>query len=331
MNRIIFIGFFLFLPFTLKLQAQRTCDFERIRIERSFSCPEYYFVPTFRDDFNDATLNLSKWKVIEGVVRDPYHTIEKQWYSAQNIELRDGYLYLFAKKNVQKQKSYSIWLKDGMKGFQESFNYSSAEINSKQKFKYGKYEIRCKLPKGKGFFPAFWMFGSPPWNEIDVFEFWNEKRANGEIKSKLLSRKHKMNIHYDYDGDGISNNCPSSYKGPDFSEDFHTFTLIWTPYRLEWYVDGEFKRASNLYQKGRKTDLDCKDLKAGKRYRRNRIFPDVEVNIIANLAIQSDANAPNENTPLPSALIIDYISYEAMVENNKSKQNSKVKSIEIKP
>ncbi len=304
----------LFLLWPLVVLAQRPCDRQRVRIETLPKCPSYVFEPVFRDDFDGNSLDTDKWEAVEGVVRDPKHAIESQWYSPYNIELKDGFLYLIAKREQPKRRTYSIWLQSRVQDFAEPFEYTSAEIDSKAKFGYGKYEIRCKLPKGQGFFPAFWTFGGPEWNEIDIFEFWNEKNFTGKVNDGLLSRKHKMNVHFDYDGDGASNNCPTKYKGPDFSEDFHVFTLIWTPYRLEWYLDGELKRASNLYQKGRRSVLDCKDLKQGKKYKKNQIFPIREMRIIANLAIQSGKNAPDESTPFPSALVIDYISYEAMID-----------------
>ncbi len=293
---------FLFL-LPIVLLAQRPCDRQRVEIQGPLKCPSYTFEPTFRDDFEGKSLDTSKWEAVEGVVRDPYHSI---------------------------RRAYAIWMGDGMQKFAEPFEYTSAEIDTKAKFGYGKYEIRCKLPKGQGFFPAFWTFGGPGWNEIDVFEFWNEKGITGNKPERLLSRKHKMNVHFDYDGDGKSNNCPTKYKGPDFSEDFHVFTLIWTPYRLEWYMDGKLKRASNLYQKGRRSRLDCKDLKLDQKYKRNKIFPIQNMRIIANLAIQSGENAPNDRTPLPSALIIDYISYEAMVDKT-SKRIIPVKGQQQKP
>lgn len=320
---------FLFL-LPIVLLAQRPCDRQHVEIQGSLKCPSYTFEPTFRDDFEGKSLDTSKWEAIEGVVRDPYHSVENQWYTPDNIELRDGCLYLVAKRQQPTRQTYAIWMGDGMQKFAEPFEYTSAEIDTKAKFGYGKYEIRCKLPKGQGFFPAFWTFGGPGWNEIDVFEFWNEKGLTGNKPDRLLSRKHKMNVHFDYDGDGKSNNCPAKYKGPDFSEDFHVFTLIWTPYRLEWYVDGEFKRAANLYQKGRRSRLDCKDLKLGKKYKRNKIFPIQKMHIIANLAIQSGENAPDDTTPFPSALVIDYISYEAMVDKT-SKRIIPVKGQQQKP
>ena len=38
-------------------------------------------------------------------------------------------------------------------------NYTSARLNSKFAFKYGRIEIKAKLPKGYGTWPAMWMLG----------------------------------------------------------------------------------------------------------------------------------------------------------------------------
>lgn len=42
-----------------------------------------------------------------------------------------------------------------------NFYYSSASVRTKDKYLYGKFEIRCKIPEGttNGFFPAFWLYG----------------------------------------------------------------------------------------------------------------------------------------------------------------------------
>jgi beta-glucanase (GH16 family) len=56
-------------------------------------------------------------------------------------------------------------------GSNETFRFSSGEIWTDEKFFHGVYTARVKLPKGKGFWPAFWLYSGNPWNEIDIFEF----------------------------------------------------------------------------------------------------------------------------------------------------------------
>src|SRR5258708_18716296 len=66
-----------------------------------------------------------------------------------------------------------------------TFNYASGVITTYQKFSqlYGYFEIRARLPKGKGLWPAFWMLDNqtvwPP--EIDAFEVLGDAPSNPHI------------------------------------------------------------------------------------------------------------------------------------------------------
>ena len=55
--------------------------------------------------------------------------------------------------------------------------YTSARLSSKQTFRYGVFEMRARLPRGKGTWPAFWLLAGPKNNwkwpddgEIDIME-----------------------------------------------------------------------------------------------------------------------------------------------------------------
>jgi beta-glucanase (GH16 family) len=122
--------------------------------------------------------------------------------------------------------------------------YTSARLNSKFAFRYGKVEVRAKLPTGEGTWPAIWMlgknideyggwwqlqgYGTTPWpacGEIDIMEHW------GSNQNYISSATH----------------TPSSYGGtvnhggqtiPTASTEFHTYTLNWYPEKLVFSVDG---------------------------------------------------------------------------------------------
>ncbi|MBR8535720.1 family 16 glycosylhydrolase [Carboxylicivirga sediminis] len=122
-------------------------------------------------------------------------------------------------------------------------NYTSARLNSKFAFTYGKVEVRAKLPSGTGTWPAIWMlgkninedgaywdnegYGTKPWpacGEIDIMEHW------GDNQNYVQSATH----------------TPSSYGGTinhggqtiaTASSQFHIYTLLWTPEKLVFSVD----------------------------------------------------------------------------------------------
>ena len=59
-------------------------------------------------------------------------------------------------------------------------HYTSASLTTKKKFEftYGRVEVRAKMPRGKGMWPAIWTLGStigavgwPRCGEIDIMEY----------------------------------------------------------------------------------------------------------------------------------------------------------------
>lgn len=126
-------------------------------------------------------------------------------------------------------------------GFTKS--YTSARLNSKFAFKYGRVEVRAKLPTGAGTWPAIWMLGKsinedggywdnlgfgavgwPACGEVDILEHW------GNNQNYVQSALH----------------TPSSFGGtinhggrvlPTASSGFHVYTLEWTKDLMIFSVD----------------------------------------------------------------------------------------------
>ena len=148
-----------------------------------------------------------------------------------NSNVINGVLNIVAKKEVYSSQGVTK-------------QYTSARLNSKFAFQYGKIEIRAKLPSGLGTWPAIWTLGKninengaywdnqgygttswPACGEIDIMEHW------GYNQNYVQSATH----------------TPSSYGGtvniggqviPTASSEFHTYTLLWYPDRLVFSVDG---------------------------------------------------------------------------------------------
>lgn len=126
----------------------------------------------------------------------------------------------------------------------QSKQYTSARLNSKFAFTYGKVEIKAKLPTGVGTWPAFWMlgkninedgaywdnqgFGSTSWpacGEIDIMEHW------GDNQNFVQSALHTP-----------SSSGNTSNKGgqtiPTVSSEFHIYTLEWSSEKMVFSIDG---------------------------------------------------------------------------------------------
>ena len=112
-------------------------------------------------------------------------------------------------------------------------SYTSARLltNNKFSFKYGKIEVRAKLPAGAGAWPAIWMLGSNfttvPWpacGEIDIME------QKGSEPNKIYSTLHHPG-HSGGNGDGGTTIITNA------TSDFHKYAAEWSPSVIKFSVD----------------------------------------------------------------------------------------------
>lgn len=115
------------------------------------------------------------------------------------------------------------------------FGYTSARLISKGKFsfKYGRIEIKAKLPIGGGTWPAVWAMGDnissvawPACGEIDIMEHV------GNRQNTIFSTLHYPNHS---GGNGVSNTTVIA----NASTEYHLYTMDWTATKLEFAVDGK--------------------------------------------------------------------------------------------
>jgi beta-glucanase (GH16 family) len=158
----------------------------------------------YSDEFN-GPLDTATW-----ANRTPwntnYTTGELEYYDPANATFANGMLTLKSEKR-------------SMNGY----SYTSAIVTSlkRPKFSYGYFEMRAKLPKGQGIWPAFWLTNDSTL-EIDAMEML------GHEPNKVYMTLHK-------NGSQVQGR---SYTGPDYSAGFHTFGVDWQPTYVKWYLDG---------------------------------------------------------------------------------------------
>ena len=144
---------------------------------------------------------------------------ELQYYTrGENVEVKDGLLIIEARKEKKGNRDYSS---------------TRLVTRNKGDWLYGKFEIRAKIPKGLGTWPAIWMlptdwvYGSwPASGEIDIMEHV------GYDQGKLHASVHTQTFHH-----SIGTQKTATTQVPDISEDFHTYTLIWLPDKIQIAVD----------------------------------------------------------------------------------------------
>ncbi|MFT4612062.1 MAG: beta-glucanase (GH16 family) [Glaciecola sp.] len=187
------------------------------------------------DEFDgNGPVENSKWfKQTQLIAGDSWANGEQQHYTSRqdNSFLDNGSL-----KIVAKEESYSD------QGVIKE--YTSARLNSKFSFLYGRVEVRAKLPSIAGTWPAIWLLGK---NISENGGYWdNEGFGNtswpicGEIdimepnvaKTEILATWHWDN------GNGYqmnSNSIPST--NVDTSQNWHVYTLEWNEDNMKVYMD----------------------------------------------------------------------------------------------
>lgn len=258
------------------------------------------YTEVWRDDFD--TLDMNSWSYQLGHKRG----IEPQEYvdSSKNVFVEDGKLILRATKKDE----YTIHYNADGSDIVKKYDSGSIATFGKREFLYGKIEMRAKLPKGAGAFPAFWTLGNdftldglvasdqgvgwPMCGEIDIMELIGEnpdmpgtsdRTVHGTIHNGLTE-----------DGDKAQTNTYSLPEGQTFNDEYHTFSIIWNPDTIQWYVD------DNLYSTVYITDLD---------YFHKPHY------LLLNLAAGGAwPGFPNDQTQFPMDFEIDYISYSQTKE-----------------
>src|SRR5690606_14042474 len=192
--------------------------------DEGYTNPESYtgYTLIWQDEFSGTTLNSDNWTHEIGTGSGGWGNNELQYYRSENTIVDEGYLFITAKKE----------------NFSGS-NYTSSRIitKAKKEFQYGRIDIRAKLPKGQGIWPALWMLGQnisevswPKCGEIDIMEM-----VGGSGREKTVHGT----LHWDNNG---SHACTCDKPGYSlasgiFADKFHVFTLTWDETEIKWYVD----------------------------------------------------------------------------------------------
>ena len=253
------------------------------------------WVPVWRDEFEGPGLDRTKWSHEENSYGGGNN--ERQYYTAapKNTVVENGTLHL--------------------KLFREPFTtvdgktqpYTSSRIRSmyRGEWKYGKFEVRAKMPGGEGIWPAVWMLPTNSsygtWaacGEIDIIESHGTDvvRTFGTLHfgGQWPNNKHKGGIY--------------KFPGKNAAEDFHVYAVEWKQDEISWFVDGV--KWQTINKKDWFTSADPKSETAP--------F-DQQFHLIINLAADGgffkdpangNTNQNSDNIPdskFPQVLEIDYV------------------------
>jgi beta-glucanase (GH16 family) len=180
------------------------------------------------DEFDkDGAPDPAKWNYEEGYVRNH----ERQYYTRdrrENARVEKGFLIIEARKE-------KFVITRG--GKQEPADYTSASLTTKGRadWTYGRIEVKAQLPAGRGTWPAIWTLGRnidkvgwPACGEIDIMEFV------GHQPGMVFQNVHTKGFNHTR-GNGRGAHQPLA----DASTACHTYSLAWTPQKLDFGLDGK--------------------------------------------------------------------------------------------
>ena len=185
------------------------------------------------DEFNGKTLDPKKWNVL---IREQSKHGELQYYLPDEIYLEKGYLRIRSQK-----RDYG------------GQHFTSGRLSTDQRFAptYGRFEIRGRMPVGKGLWPAYWLY---PQNRDWAMEQLMAKAVEEKRETQIPEYRpwyseidimeylgHEPNVFYGtlhyttFQGEKKSSS--GKLTTVDLSKDFHLYVLEWEPNEIRWFVD----------------------------------------------------------------------------------------------
>jgi beta-glucanase (GH16 family) len=241
-----------------------------------YSTPLTYpgYTLVWSDEFSGNSLDLNVWNQ-EGGNSGGWGNNELEYYTSSqgNTFVSNGNLIIEARREAI-----------------GGFNYSSGRMTTQDKkaFKFGRIDIRAKLPVGNGIWPALWMLGSdinsvgwPACGETDIMELI------GKTPSTVYGTMHWAN------GGGTHSSKGAEFELPagDYSKEFHVFSIIWTLNNISWYVDDQKYLETSVADTG------------------DGNYPfNADQYFIFNVAVGGNwPGSPDSNTLFPQRMFVDYV------------------------
>jgi beta-glucanase (GH16 family) len=185
----------------------------------------------FVEEFNQPKLDLDVWTTCYWWNKGGCTNLGARnlsWYLPENVAVADGILQLTARREeAVSDRNKTFPFTSGM--VTTGRDYTELPRPPRFEFKYGLVEIRAKIPKGRGLWPALWLLPSTRKSrpEIDIME------VLGDTPDRL-----RMHYHF-FKADGVRRSAGHTVTTSDLGEDFHVYGLLWEADRIVWYLDGK--------------------------------------------------------------------------------------------
>ena len=202
-----------------------------------YKSDEIYTNLVFSDEFDyEGNPDEEKWHYqVIPPDNGSWHNGELQHYTdrEENSFVSDGTLKIVAKKEEYTTGG-------------STKQYTSARLNSKFAFTYGRVEVRAKLPSVAGTWPAIWTLGA---DSNEVGNYFGDQYGNAgwpdsgeiDIMEQTGGDKNSVITHFHW-GDKTSGeykNDGGTLPIEDASGTFHVFSMVWDRDSIKVYVDDQ--------------------------------------------------------------------------------------------
>jgi beta-glucanase (GH16 family) len=212
------------------------------------------------DEFQDDTLNALHWTIANTITNHYLGCCLRfgsQAWSPDNVSQSGGLLHIVTR-----------YAQDGR------YLYTSGAVSTEStySFLYGRIDVRARMPQSTSLWPAFWLIPADTQGqevaafEVDFAEAWE---SDPHSIYAFFHQGHEQTY------------CQA--HGPDFTANFHTFSLIWDPTELQWLID-------NKVQCTMRTNV-----------------PDIPMALILDTAIDGKNEPVDQSTILPQTTNIDFV------------------------
>lgn len=210
------------------------------------------WVLVWSDEFNyEGQPASDKWQYEKGFVRN-----EETGYFTdrlKNVRVEGGVLIIEAHKETYPNEAYVAGSTDWRKE-SEFANYTTGSIKTgtKKYFKYGRFEVRAKVPKGAGSHNAIWFSGAnssevgwPECGEVDIMEY----------VGRLPHTIHIYNHYADPDDKTQSvKTVVGKFTVMNPYDKFHIYAMEWDEKQIKYFIDNTQVATFNLDAAGTGSD-----------------------------------------------------------------------------
>ncbi len=231
------------------------------------------------DEFEGDEVDWTKWAAEENGHGGGNGELQYFVDRPENVRVEDGKLVIEARKEHFNAA-----------GVVKDFTSGRLRTKRRASWQYGRFEVRAKLPEGRGIWPAIWMLP-----DKETYGGW---AASGEIDIMELVGHEPETVHGTLHHtaswpDNKHTGAPFRLKEGKFSDDFHVFTLEWEEGEIRWFVDGELYQTLNEWTTTGGT------------------FPapfDRPFHLILNVAVGGAwPGPPDDSTKFPQRMEVDYV------------------------